>query len=135
MNNAIIYSQFLIVSQCDKNIWLQLVAGIIEIGALYSPFSFSSFPLLSKKPVVRAFLFNKYARLFGFVVTDPVPSDSERNQRERPYKFPRHTSFTFLQCYSYFAIYLLNQSIVYAFNNKRLCNSFQSGYFKRNLPC
>lgn len=51
--------------------------------ALCSPLSFSSFPLLSKKPVVRAFLLSKCARLFGFVVTPPLPTDSEeRNGKD-----------------------------------------------------
>lgn len=46
----------------------------------HSPFSLSSFPLLSKKPVVRAFLLSKGALLLGFVTTELLPSDSEEEE-------------------------------------------------------
>lgn len=43
------------------------------------PLSLSSLLLLSKKPVVRAFLLSRYARLFGFVETLPLVRDSEKS--------------------------------------------------------
>lgn len=57
-----------------------------------SPFSLSSFPLLSKKPVVRAFLLSKGALLLGLVATALLPSDSEKE--EKIWRMKERSKFT-----------------------------------------
>lgn len=48
----------------------------------YSPFSFSSLLLLSKNPVVNAFLLSRYALLFGFALTEPLDNDSANQEKK-----------------------------------------------------
>lgn len=61
--------------------WSSETTRLTNFYVCDSPFSLSSFPLLSKKPVVRAFLLSKGALLLGLVATALLPSDSEEEEK------------------------------------------------------